>query len=101
MEEINHRVPSEEVPNLLPIHVRLALTRPAMSSDDQDFGVRLAVLHQLDPLFDEALLRSFAWLPHHQVNSRGAEEQLVRGPINPLAAEVPAVQRNLRASVRI
>gem|GEM_PF-7006731 len=72
-----------------------------MGGDHQDFGLRLPVFDQLDPLLHEPLLRAFAGLPHHQIDGRGGEEQLVRGPIDPLPAEIPAVQPDLDASAGI
>src|SRR2546421_4342694 len=101
MEEVDYSVFAKQIPNLLPINVRLACAGPSVRSHHEDFGVRLAMLHQLDPLFHEALLRTLAWLPHHQIDCRRAEEQLVRRPINSLAAEVPAVQGDLSAGRRI
>jgi len=49
----------------------------------------------------EPLLRAFAGLPDHQIDGRGGEEQLVRGPIDPLPAEIPAVEPELGAGAGI
>ena len=92
VEEVNHRVLAEEIPQLLAVNIGLALLRPAVRGDDQDFGRWLAALDELDPFPHEALLRPLARLPDHQIDRGRAEEQLVRGPVDALAAEVPAVE---------
>ena len=72
--KIHHRLSAEQVPDFLTVNVRLALLGAAMRGDDQDFGVRLSVLYQLDPLLYETLLLAFARLPHNEIDRRGGEE---------------------------
>src|SRR5262245_48846564 len=97
MEKINDSVFAKKVPDFLPVDVWLAGAGAAVRGDDKDFGLRLAMLHQLDPVPYETLLRTFPRLPYDQIHRRGAEEELVRGPVDPLPAEIPAVQRDFRA----
>jgi len=44
-EEVNHRLLAEEVPEILPVDVRLACARTAVRGYHEDSGLRLAVLH--------------------------------------------------------
>lgn len=57
---------------------------------------RTSLIHSLH----ELLLRAFTRLPHHQIDSRGGKEQLVRGPVDPLPTEIPAVRPDLGAGGR-
>src|SRR6185369_3401005 len=95
MKEIDDCVSAKQVPDFLPVNIRLAFLGAIVSCDDEDFGVRLAVLHQLDPFLYESLRWTFAWFPDHQIDSRGTEEQLVCGPVDPLPTEIPAVESDL------
>ena len=72
-KEIEHRLFAEEVPEFLAVNIGLALLGSAVRGDDQDFGVRLAVLDQFYPFLDEALLRPFARLPDHEIDGGRAE----------------------------
>src|SRR4051812_37011723 len=79
VKKIDNRLFSEHVPDFLPVDIRLTCAGAAVRGNDKYFRVRLAVFDQLDPLLHEALLRTFARLPNHQVDGWGAEEQLMCG----------------------
>ena len=91
-EKVNDGVLAEEVPQFLTVNIGLALLRSAVRGDDEDLGARLAALDELNPFLDEALLRTFARLPDDEIDGGRAEEQLVRGTVDALSAEVPAVE---------
>ena len=91
-EKVNDSVFAEEVPQFLTVNIGLALLRSAVCSDDKNLGARLAALDQLNPFLDETLLGTFARIPDDEIDGWRAEEQLVRGTVDALSAEVPAVE---------
>ena len=101
VKEFQHGVGAKQIAQFLAVDIGLALAGTAVRGHHQDLGVRLAMLDQPDPFLDKALLGTFARLPDHEINRGRAEEQLMRGAIDTLAAKVPAVERDLCATVRV
>jgi hypothetical protein len=97
VEEAEHLVGTELVPELLGADVRQAVVGAAVGGDDEDLGGRFAVQDELDPLADHPLLRPLPRLPDDEVDGRCAEEELMGRAVHLLAAEVPAVERDSRA----
>ena len=91
-EKVNDGFFAEDVPQFLTVNIGLALLRTAVRGDDDNLGARLAALDQLNPFLDEALLGTFARLPDDEIDGGCAEEQLVRGAVDALSAEIPAVE---------
>ena len=92
---------AEQIQYFLSIDVRLACPWATMCCNDKNLGIRLTMLHQLDPIFDEALLRALARFPHHQIYGLRTEEKLMGGPIGPLPPKIPPVHGDLRAGIRV
>ena len=100
-KEVKHRFFAEQIPQFLAVNVWLALLGAAVGGHDQDFGLRFAVFDELYPFFDKALLRAFARLPNDEVDGGRAEEELVSGTVDALAAKIPAIERNFLATIHI